>query len=69
VTQNITLDGSIEMLGEWFNPEAQTETNQVDLVEELRRQDSSADAFVAGRRTFEDLRLLAAAVRGPNWHR
>jgi dihydrofolate reductase len=56
VTQNITLDGSIEMLGDWFNPEAQAETNQADLMEELRRQDSSADAFVTGRHTFEGLR-------------
>ena len=56
VTQNITVDGSIEMLGDWFKPQGQTDTDQTDLVEELRRQDSSADAFLTGRRTFEDLR-------------
>src|SRR5215213_8473853 len=54
VTQNITVDGSIEMLGDWFDPQGQGD--QADLVEELRRQDSSADAFVTGRQTFEALR-------------
>jgi dihydrofolate reductase len=54
VTQNITVDGSIEMLGDWFDPQGQGD--QADLVEELRRQDSSSDAFVTGRHTFEALR-------------
>src|SRR5216110_2904756 len=39
ITQNVTVDGSIEM-----------------LLEELHRQDSEADGFLVGRRTFEDLR-------------
>jgi dihydrofolate reductase len=54
VTQNITVDGSIEMLGDWFDPEGQGD--QSDLLEELHRQDSRSDAFLAGRQTFEDLR-------------
>jgi dihydrofolate reductase len=54
VTQNITVDGSIEMLGDWFDPQGQSD--QADLVEELRRQDSSSDALVTGRHTFEALR-------------
>ena len=54
ITQNITLDGSIEMLGDWFDPQAQA--NQPDLVEELRKQDETADAFLVGRQTFCDLR-------------
>src|SRR5919112_4133341 len=54
VTQNITLDGSIEMLGDWFDPEAQSD--QPDLLEELHRQDASADGFLVGRQTFTDLR-------------
>jgi dihydrofolate reductase len=54
VTQNITVDGSIEMLGGWFDPQGQSD--QADLAEELRRQDRSADAFLTGRQTFEDLR-------------
>lgn len=52
VTQNITLDGSVEMLGDWFNPEA----HDVELTAELRRQDQTADALLLGRRTFEDFR-------------
>lgn len=51
ITQNITLDGSIEMLGDWFAPQ-----EHADLIEELHRQDSKADGFLVGRQTFEDLR-------------
>ncbi len=54
ITQNITLDGSIEMLGDWFDPQGQAESS--DLLDEMRRQDAAADAFLAGRQTFEDLR-------------
>jgi dihydrofolate reductase len=52
ITQNITLDGSIEMLTSWFDPTAQTP----DLLEETHRQDSQADALLLGRRTFQDFR-------------
>lgn len=54
ITQNITVDGSIEMLGDWFDPQGQGDTS--DLLAELHRQDSESDAFLTGRRTFEDLR-------------
>lgn len=54
ITQNITVDGSIEMLGDWFDPQGQADTS--DLLEELHRQDSEADGFLVGRQTFEDLR-------------
>ena len=54
LTQNMTLDGSIEMLGDWFNPQGQAD--QSDLIEELHRQDAQSDAFLTGRQTFEDLR-------------
>ena len=56
ITQNVTLDGSVELLGDWFNPQGQAGQDNSDLLEELHRQDSTADAFLAGRRTFEDLR-------------
>ena len=56
ITQNVTLDGSIEMLGDWFDPQAQADVDNSDLLDELHRQDSEADAFLTGRRTFEDLR-------------
>ena len=53
ITQNITLDGSIEMLGDWFDPQGQ---DTEDLLAEIRRQDERADAFLTGRHTFEALR-------------
>jgi dihydrofolate reductase len=56
ITQNITVDGSIEMLGDWFDPQGQGDTDNRDLLDELHRQDSEADGFLVGRRTFEDLR-------------
>lgn len=56
ITQNVTVDGSIEMLGDWFDPQGQAGEGNSDLLEELHRQDSAADAFLVGRRTFEDLR-------------
>lgn len=56
ITQNITLDGSIEMLGDWFNAQGQADVDNSDLLEELHRQDSAADGFLVGRKTFEDLR-------------
>ena len=52
ITQNITLDGSIEMLDDWFDPQRQDE----DLVAESHRQDAQADALLVGRQTFEDFR-------------
>jgi dihydrofolate reductase len=52
VTQNITLDGSIEMIDDWFDPQLQDD----DLLAESHRQDSEADALLLGRRTFEDFR-------------
>jgi dihydrofolate reductase len=56
VTQNITLDGSIEFLGDWFSPQGQAGQDNTDLLDEVHRQDRKADGFLAGRRTFEDLR-------------
>ena len=54
ITQNVTLDGSIEMLGDWFDPQGQGDMS--DLLAENERQDAAADAFLCGRRTFTDLR-------------
>jgi dihydrofolate reductase len=53
-TENITLDGSIEMLGDWFEPQGQGDMS--DLMEEIHRQDAEADGLLVGRQTFEDLR-------------
>lgn len=54
ITQNITLDGSIEMLGDWFDPQGQGDN--ADLMAELRGESDACDALVLGRQTFEDLR-------------
>jgi dihydrofolate reductase len=54
ITENITLDGSIEMLGDWFDPQGQGDV--ADLAAESHRQDAEADAFLCGRQTFLDLR-------------
>ena len=56
ITQNVTVDGAIEMLGGWFDPQGQADVDSSDLLEEVHRQDRQADGFLAGRRTFEDLR-------------
>jgi dihydrofolate reductase len=53
VTQNMTLDGSIEMLGNWFDPQR---GNTSDLQAELARQDEQSDALLLGRQTFLDFR-------------
>lgn len=56
VTQNVTLDGSVELLGDWFDPQNQAAADNSDLLEELHRQDDAVDGFLLGRRTFEDFR-------------
>jgi dihydrofolate reductase len=52
ITQNVTLDGSIEMLDDWFDPQSQDE----ELLAETHRQDAESDALLLGRHTFEDFR-------------
>jgi dihydrofolate reductase len=57
VTENITLDGVIEMTGDWFSPAGQgAEVDQSDLAAALREQREAADAFLVGRVTFEQMR-------------
>ncbi|HEX3779463.1 MAG TPA: dihydrofolate reductase family protein [Pseudonocardiaceae bacterium] len=56
ITQNITVDGAIEMLTDWFDPKGHADVDNSDLTAELHRQSDAADAFLTGRRTFEDLR-------------
>jgi dihydrofolate reductase len=52
VTENITVDGRIEMLDDWFDPADDAD----DVQEEMQRQGSEADAMLVGRQTFEDFR-------------
>lgn len=56
ITQNITVDGSIEMLGDWFDPQEGADQDNGDQLAESHRQDAKADALLLGRRTFEDFR-------------
>src|SRR4051794_14300571 len=44
------------MLGDWFDPQGQGGVDTGDVLAEVHRQDSRADGFLVGRRTFEDLR-------------
>lgn len=53
VTQNITVDGAVEMIGDWFTPGDATDE---ELLEETRRQDERADAVLLGRETFTAFR-------------
>src|SRR3954453_4415814 len=55
VTENITADGRIEMLDDWFDP-GSSGTEVADLQEELERQGRTSDAMLLGRQTFEDFR-------------
>ena len=52
IPQNVTADGAVEMLGDWFDPTA--EDRQV--TEAMNRFTERGDALLLGRRTFEDFR-------------
>lgn len=56
VTQNITLDGVIEMIGDWFDPAAGEEADNSDLVAIMQEQMERQDALLLGRNTFESFR-------------
>jgi dihydrofolate reductase len=55
VTQNITLDGRIELLDPWFDPSPEDQ-DVADLQEEMDRQGRECAAMLLGRRTFEEFR-------------
>lgn len=50
ITQNVTADGAVEMLTDWFDPSDQND----EVAAELRRQVATCDALLLGRQTFED---------------
>jgi len=52
IQQNMTLDGRVEMLDDWFDPGGQDD----DLAAELRDQSAREDVLLLGRQTFCDLR-------------
>ena len=53
VTENITIDGVIDMAGGWFDPLA---AGQEDMAAATAEHGAGADALLVGRRTFEDFR-------------
>jgi dihydrofolate reductase len=55
VTENITLDGVIDAAGGWFDPAGAADDTS-DIVAAVAEQSAAADAFLVGRRTFEDMR-------------
>lgn len=55
ITQNITLDGRIEMLEDWFDPQG-LQGDDAAMLAENARQSAAADALLVGRQTFTDLR-------------
>ena len=56
ITQNVTLDGRIEMLTDWFHPQDQGRADMGDVHEENQRAAAACDAMLLGRCTFEDFR-------------
>ena len=55
VTENITLDGVIENIDDWFTP-AEEDLDAADLNDALRQQMESEAALLLGRMTFEAFR-------------
>ena len=55
VTENITVDGVIEMAGGWFDPLA---AGQQDMSAVTAEHSSAADALLLGRSTFEAFRAF-----------
>ncbi|KZB82574.1 dihydrofolate reductase family protein [Amycolatopsis regifaucium] len=57
VTENSTIDGVIELAGDWFSPgDSDPDVDQSDVLAALREQRETADALLLGRITFEDMR-------------
>lgn len=56
VTENITLDGVIDLTGGWFAPAGDHGVDQSDVEVAIREQREAADALLVGRVTFEQMR-------------
>jgi dihydrofolate reductase len=56
VTENITVDGVIDMAKGWFDPAGPTDVDISDLQKAMREQGAMSDALLLGRQTFEDFR-------------
>jgi hypothetical protein len=56
VTENITVDGVIDMAKGWFDPAGPPGVDTSDLQQVMREQGAGSDALLLGRQTFEDFR-------------
>lgn len=56
VTQNITLDGVIDMTEDWITISGQVDADSAEQSAVLRDQAAASGAFLAGRQTFVDMR-------------
>ncbi|HJR89420.1 MAG TPA: dihydrofolate reductase family protein [Aeromicrobium sp.] len=54
LVENITADGRIEMLDDWFDPSPDGDIQ--DWLDEMARWEAASDALLVGRQTFEDFR-------------
>lgn len=54
VTENITANGVIEFIDDWFDPADQDDAE--DLFAVMRSQMAAEEALLLGRQTFEDFR-------------
>jgi dihydrofolate reductase len=54
LVENITADGRIEMLDDWFDPSPEGDIQ--DWLDEMKRWEAASDALLVGRQTFEDFR-------------
>ena len=63
VTENATLDGVIEQVGDWFAP-ATGDAGQADILTTLREQMKAEEAQLLGRNTFESFRKYWPAQTG-----
>jgi dihydrofolate reductase len=63
VTENATLDGVIEQVGDWFAPAA-GDADDADIVATLREQMQTQTALLLGRNTFESFRTYWPAEAG-----
>ncbi|KFU82937.1 Dihydrofolate reductase [Amycolatopsis lurida] len=57
VTENCTIDGVIELTGDWFSPgDTDPDVDRSDVLAVLEEQRENSDALLLGRVTFEDMR-------------
>ena len=57
VTQNITIDGVIDLAGGWFAP-GDDSAGLAEVNEVLQQQAADADSLLLGRVSFEDMRAF-----------